>query len=534
MLLKINQTNRLFSILVIAPFFFTFSSSFAQSTSQTGDLVLSGKPLSLAEAVEITLKNSATIQQQQLGVELAKAQLQTVRGSFDITSSVTVSTSQNRPVALPPPDHDMQGLTGSLSKLFRSGIFSSLSLSLNRTDPLVTDSSNTSNLGITVTIPLLKGRGSKGSALAVAETNARLNRDAAILDYYHQISQVISTTIQSYWDYRAAIANLKNQRILTKLVLTWSDEAEERASLELEKKFASQIRRLEGYLTEKQRNIVTAEERVNTTKSALAEAMGIPYNQLVNLEASEDFPGDWSHILRRLQAQPMKEQWVQQALQNRFDIQAQQLRLQTSANGLAKARQDLLPQLDLSLSYTDSGEELGDQFSNYFGPITNDPRGRTTGATLTLTYPLGNNAAKGSLDAANVNYKNAVITTDNQSRTVSLQVDADEGKLMSRLQEVDKNRQTLKAYEESLTDYYQSINSLAENPSTLFDLIDLERDFSQATNEHLESLLALAKAVAQLRFQTGTLLVQVGQSNDNWDLANMATLPGLEDLAKPR
>lgn len=532
MLLKINQTNRLFSILVIAPFFFTFSSSFAQSTSQTGHLVLSGKPLSLAEAVEITLKNSATIQQQQLGVELAKAQLQTVRGSFDIISSIAVTTSQNRPVA--GTDYDMQELAGSLSKTFRSGISSSLSLSLNRTDPLVTDSSNTSDLGITVTIPLLKGRGSQGSALAVAETNARLNHDATLLDYYHQISQVISSTIQAYWDYRAAIANLKNQTALKKWVVSLLEKADKGTTVNIEQKFTSQIRRLNGYLAEKQRNIVAAEERVNTTKSALAEAMGIPYNQLINLEASEDFSRDWSQILRRLQAQPMKEQWVQQALQNRFDIQAQQLRLKASANNLAKARQDLLPQLDLDLNYSNLGEESGDKLNNYFGSITNDPQGRTTGATLTLTYPLGNNTAKGSLDAANVNYKSAVITTDNQSRTVSLQVDTDEGKLMSRLQEVAKNKQVLEAYEESLENYYKSITPLAKNPSALFNLIELEKDFSQATNEHLESLLGLAKAIAQLRFQTGTLLVQVGQSNDNWDLANMATLPGLEDMAKPR
>ena len=525
------------------------SSHSIPSTADTNtNVTFSGEPISLEKAVLITLENSPLIKQQIWSVELAKAGYTMAKGQFDLTTSMTASANNNRPGPMQMGgqlvnglgDDDSQNLQLALSKMFRTGIITTLSAGIRRNDnrysPMpgpVQSTDNSSSLNLNLTIPLLKGRGRVSAA--ANETAARLTSEAGELGFHHQVSQLLLSSINAYWDYRAAVAKLQIQQDSEQRIKGWVKTAEDgivsRYSNNLAlaaKKYEAETARLNGYLADKQRNTIGATEQVNSAKSALVIQMGISSEQVANLgEPSEQFSTDWNSILAALKQQPMLEKWTADALEKRLDLQAAKLRLEADSAKLAKARRDMLPTLDLGFNLGRNAVELGDGFEPYVDSLTAEARGTSAGATLTLRYPLGNHIAKGSRDLANASYQTNLIRTNDLSRQISVQVGVDGGMLMRRLQEAVAADRGVQSYIPALDiQYKQASRNLLENPLVMFDLLDLEDKLTEALNNQMDSILELAKSIAQLRHNTGTLIT-VNGSEKGITLNDMTSLPGM-------
>lgn len=494
---------------------------------------LSGGPLSLQQTALITLKNSPNIIMGKLGVQSARAGAQMASGEFDIYVSVAGSGNENRPIF--GTDTDTQDLNFALNKGFRTGISTTVSAGITRIDDRLSpvDTTNVSHLNLNITIPLLKGRGYISAA--AGETSARLQSQAAELNFYHNISNLLLNSINAYWDYKAAIENLKVQQKSEQRTQNWVDASVEGIKLRYGdvnaffKSHEAETSRVRGYLADKRRNTAAAIEQVNSTRGALAVVMGIPSEQVPNIgEPSEGFAGDWSETLARLEQQPMQDKWVTKALEKRLDIRAAKLKQEASAVKLAKARQDVLPQLDFGLNAGRNAIELGDGYNRYVDALSSDTRGTDVGVSLTFVYPLGNNLAKGQRDLANATHNINVITTNDLMRTISVQVGVDAGALMRRLKEAVEALQAVKLYGIALEkSYSKSRDSLLDDPNTIFNLMDLDEKLTEASNNLVNSLQELAKAIAKLRFQTGTLLTAGSMDVEKLELGELSKIPGM-------
>jgi outer membrane protein TolC len=494
---------------------------------------LSGGPLSLQQTALITLKNSPNLIMGKLGVQSARAGAQMASGEFDIYVSVAGSGNENRPIF--GTDTDTQDLNFALNKGFRTGISTTVSAGITRIDDRLSpvDTTNVSHLNLNITIPLLKGRGYISAA--AGETSARLQSQAAELNFYHNISNLLLNSINAYWDYKAAIENLKVQQKSEQRTQNWVDASVEGIKLRYGdvnaffKSHEAETSRVRGYLADKRRNTAAAIEQVNSTRGALAVVMGIPSEQVPNIgEPSEGFAGDWSETLARLEQQPMQDKWVTKALEKRLDIRAAKLKQEASAVKLAKARQDVLPQLDFGLNAGRNAIELGDGYNRYVDALSSDTRGTDVGVSLTFVYPLGNNLAKGQRDLANATHNINVITTNDLMRTISVQVGVDAGALMRRLKEAVEALQAVKLYGIALEkSYSKSRDSLLDDPNTIFNLMDLDEKLTEASNNLVNSLQELAKAIAQLRFQTGTLLIGGSMDTEKLELGELSKIPGM-------
>lgn len=523
------------------------SHSIPTTADKNTNVTFSGEPISLEKAVLITLENSPLIKQQIWGVELAKAGYTMAKGQFDITTSLTASVNNNRPGPMQSAgqlvnmlgDDDSQNLQLALSKMFRTGISTTLSAGIIRNDeryPGIAGAKSTENssaLNLNLTIPLLKGSGRVSAA--ANETAARLTSEAGELGFHHQVSQLLLSSINAYWDYAAAVAKLKIQQGSEQRIIGWAKTVQDgivsRYSNNIAlavKKYEAETARFNGYLADKQRNTIAATEQVNSAKSALAIQMGIPSEQVANLgEPSEKFSANWNSILAALKQQPMMDKWTAEALEKRLDLQAAKLRLEADATKLAKARRDMLPTLNLGLNLGRNALELGDGFKPYVDSLSSEARGTRAGATLTLSYPLGNNIAKGSRDLANASYQTSLIRTNDLSRQISVQVGVNGGMLMRRLQEAVAAEQGVQSYIPALEiQYKQASRNLLENPLVMFDLLDLEDKLTEALNNQMDSLLELAKSIAQLRHNTGTLIT-INESEKGITLNDMISLPGM-------
>ncbi len=529
-------------LLFAAGFIVTFpyatlaqSSSSAPAEEINAGLTLSGKPLSLKEAALIAYKNSPEIMQAGLNIDMARAGYRIAGGGFAFTTGATANTGKNRPPSFMGQDGDSQGFTASLTKRFRTGISSSLSAGVTRQDTRggvspMNATSNASSANLNVTIPLLQGSGRVSAA--AGETSARLASEASELNYLHTSSQILQTTVNAYWAYKAAIERLKIRQGSWELVQKWLSDV--KAGLQRQqdestkKKYRMQISRLNGALADRRQNAIAANENVNTAKGALAIAMGIPAEQVASLgEPSEGFSTDWKETLAKLEQRPMSAKWVALALEKRHDLQATKLTQEASATQLAKARKDTLPRLNLGLNYGYNARELGNGFNHYVGSFTNDMRGANAGATLTFSYPLGNDVAEGSRDRANATHRVNVIGTNNLARTIAVQVDTTAGVVMSRLKQSVETRKAIDYYSPAIKQIQPTLKRLGENPSKVFNVLDLEEKATEAVLAFIDSLEKFSNAIVELRFQTGTILVPDEENENTLTLGNMAELPAM-------
>ncbi len=524
--------------LMVIPSYLALAQAPSGSTEQlnTNLTTLSGGPLSLQQVALITLKSSPTLMMGKLGVQSARAGAQMHSGAFDIYTSVIVSADEKRPpIPQMGADEDTQDLTFALVKKFRTGISSTMSAGVTRIDQralgMLPDTMNVSHLNLNITIPLLKGRGYVSAA--ADETAALLKSQAAELSFYHGISNLLLASTKAYWDYKAAIKNLEIQQKSEQRIRDWANAAADlgksRYGDNFIKTYKAEISRIQGYLANKHRNTIAAAEQVNSTKGTLAVIMGIPSEQVANIgEPSEEFALEWSGTLAKLEQQPMQDEWVAIAKEKRLDILAAKLNQEASAVKLAKMRRDVLPKLDLALKAGRNAIELGDGYGRYVDALNSDIRGTDVGATLTFLYPLGNNLAKGQRDLANATHKIDVIKTNDLMRTIGVQVGINTGTLKRRLKESVKALQAVELYSSTLEESYNSSrNRLLDDPHIIFNMLDLDEKLTKANNDLVTSLQELAKVIAQLRFQTGTILIGGSMDTEELKLGELSKLPGM-------
>lgn len=294
-------------------------------------------------------------------------------------------------------------------------------------------------------------------------------------------------------------------------------------------KFSSQISRLKAYLSNQERKVSDAASLVTQTKMALAVAMGIPSDQMKKIgEPAEVFPTNWGDVAKNFDQDRAMQKWIADALEKRFDLHAAKLNEQAAATQLAKARQDLLPQLDLGLNAGRTGYENGSGFSKYTAPLTasGESRGTNLGITLNLSYALGNDTAQGLLGIAAASHQQSLLDLNELTRNVNIEVATSVEILANSLQAVEQARQSVLGYQPALDKYKSGQQSLVSDPAVLFNLMDLEKDLVEAMVSHIQSLLDLAKTVVTVRYKTGSL-IEVNPTTNEATLKNISSLPEL-------
>lgn len=504
----------------------------------TPNLVLSdNKPLSLREVAQLTLENSSAISQARWLADVDKSAYRIAKGQFNLTTTVSSVVDRNRFADVGGPNLDSQNVSGTLSKSFRSGIQSSLTIGAERQDfhknPSLADTKGVANVNMNAVFPLLKGRGA--ASAAANETAAQQKSHAAEFEFYHSVSSTLKDAVNAYWEYKAAISKAQTQVESEERVLKWEKIAATAAAKQegswqsAKKKYTREASYLQGYLADKRRNITEATRQVNATKGALAIAMGIPADQLNQIGLpSEKFPQEWQSVLTGLEQHPMQANWKEMALDKRLDLQSSKLQQQSAMTLLIKARQDILPQLNAGLNYNYNSLEWGDGLEHY--TFTSDRRGNDTMVNLTFSYPLGNDVAKGQRDLASASYQIQTSQVNNLIRTIYLQIDTATTELMSQLKAVVETRKAVETYLPSLEQLAQMKQDLANDPATIMNLVELEDRLNKAGLDYTDALLGLSKAVIDLRFQTGTLIAPSQTGERELILEdNLNSLPGIQN-----
>jgi outer membrane protein len=363
----------------------------------------------------------------------------------------------------------------------------------------------TFRLGTNLTFPLARGR--TADTIAAGERAARVERDVSELTTRHQLSLTALQTALAYWDLRAAQqavdiaqASLASQSEIVGLT---------RKLIAADDLPASELARTEAAEARARARVRDAERRLVEARVALATIMGVAAG-----------PDDTSLPLARdpFPTAPAAGS-VRQTVavegdpgDRRPDLLAAVQREEVSRILERRAFIDQRPRLDLvtGIWYTALDERrLSNAVDRWVGPSTN--------VGLELERPFGNNLSRGRVVQSQADLAQRRIATADMRRQIQLQT----VRIVASIEEASER---VRLAEEAVGHYARVVDAEFQRfgigEATLIDTILTETQRAEAQLALVNAQRDLARLLAELRFETGTLV-----ENGALAGADLATIP---------
>ncbi len=497
-------------------------------------------PLSLLSAVETSLTKSLNLIIQKETVNIAEGQYQSQGGAFALMFTGGISYGLNATkldsvaqaqIPYPALDANQTTTTLTLSKQLRTGPALSLSSQLLRNDykedmmALYAGAPNpktTAIVKLEAKVPLLNGA---GHLAASAETAARLGYEAEQYTYQQAISENTLAVVQKYWDYRAAFfaydVNLSIQGMLEKWLEQIQNNPGQQSTLSLNNQQQTIVlSTLRAKLADASRETSISRQNITTTRQALAMAMGIDATDFGKLAIPSDNL-DVDSISLDSNKAAYQQHLTTMAMDERSDLKSLSFKIKAADALIESAENNLKPHLDLigNIGYTGINENSG--IDEYLSAATDRQKGESWAIAASFSYPLGNQAAKGNLLSQNATRRITAIQQSNLIRQIKSQLTID-------IASLEHWHSSYKSAQTSVQQYWKALNIAAQNPiksnSDLTDLLDLQDKLRDANINRNEALNSFAKAIASIRFNSGTL-VEMEEGKTIIDLKRLTTPP---------
>jgi len=451
--------------------------------------------ITLADAIRSALERNPTIRIQAAQVAINEGLLQQADGAFDYTISAMLQGSYGK-----ADRQESVTYQAGVSKLLPNGITvgplaeaeQELSGNIAYTETIV---------GLAFTIPLLQGL---GTDVVTAQQRAAL---ASLESQEHQLRYVTATqllqVIQAYWSLKAAEEQLA-------IDVQVEDRYRELVSMteDLVKgsiQPAAQITQARASLEQSVAARISGEQDLTEAAQNLAVLIGLPNADVASApRAADALPPEQS--VRSFDRATM-QRLVEVALERRDDLRAAQSIVQSNEILLVAAKNQLLPKLQFQVAGGLGGLSEGGRQVKDLVPGEAEVNGLAAQGSLTFSFPIENNLAKGQVIAQ----QGAVAQSEDESRLLASQIstgviDATQG-LVRAYGELTKLDQAFVLFKQSVADQRELFKL---GMSSIVDVTTTEQSLASAQSQRLSAQLNYANAIAQLRYATGTLLPAPG------------------------
>ena len=500
-------------LLAVLPLFVLATASRAGSQGAPAE-----RRLELRDVVRFALEQTPALLNARQEVLAAEGDLDVARSPFEAQIGSFASRQEDQSYPLASGDAiDRRAVAtvnvrygASVARQLRSGIVVTPSLAVTRTEVSSATGAPPGRASalLTVDVPLLRGRG--GGLAAANERSAERLLEASQLDLRHTASQSVLSVVLAYWDYAAAAARHEVYRNSEARAERLVEET--RTLVRAEERAASDLDQVRANLALKRASRIGAEQAVVDARAQLQRALGalalagdslpIPGTAFPDAPASEN-------ATNAALTKDEVSQLVGDALNRRADRAAAALRTRSATFLRDGAWRDARPGLRLVVGVGYSGIARGAQFGSYLSPLYQNVPGLNSSVQLNYDFSPSNGAARGraeSLDA-----------TRRQYEVLSRSIDRD---IESGV------RVASEAYRHGVAELHSSQEAVAlarravENEKTKFTLgVSTQLDVILAEDALTNSLVSeigghlhFASAVARLRHETGTLVMQDGTS----------------------
>lgn len=475
--------------------------------------------LSLGAALSLALATNPDTRLRQQQVIVAEGQRLQAQGAFDLLLGASASRQRDRrPMradeigAFQAADLDVgrvqvQDATNyrlGADQLLMNGVVAGAGFDvLSTTDNLQRAAGVPSQLAGTVSftlkVPLARnaGRDTVG-----AELDARQSElEAVRAERHHGNSRLVLDTAIAYWDWltktrRLQIVTASEQR-LAELVeeIQRLIDADQTPRADLELVLASRA--------EKTVQRFAAEQALHDSRKTLARLLGLPAARLPEIgQPQDDFPSylDVDHSRQDAEL-------VGAAMATRVDLEATRLREQAAHFRLQAARNNLKPRVDFNfgVGYTGLAEDTA---AARFDRALEARAGPSVGASLSLQWPWENNGATGVQLAAAAEYDAATIRRRDLQDGVAINVPVAMAAVRRGAAQCAEGAVAVARYEATLKNE-RTKRQLGR--ATVIDVINIEDRLDNALQAEVALRQAYANAVAQLRFELGSLVRRSGE-----------------------
>jgi outer membrane protein TolC len=487
--------------------------------------------ISLIDAVRVTLEHQPNIRLQSENELLRAGLAQQATGQFDTALSGDLGFDHTQQeVSDGVSDSLVQetstgNLNLGLTKQLRSGPVLSPFLNMSGTSldfdgPAIPGTSTidvyTSAIGFKVDLPLARGRGV--ASTGAAEKSATIDYEASLATTTHTASLEVLQTTNAYWTLLAAQRSLE--------VLERSQALNQRL-LELSEAMVKADEMARSELARARARDAEARARVEEARRALYQAR-LDFVTTVGFQASDesqaplaadDFPKPPNaNAIDAIDVGDLTDH----AFNERRDLAAAKL-LDDSGHVLLRAATlNLSPRTDLGLDLSYSGREASNNLEDGVdGILFDDWTGPSGGARLGVEWPIKNNVQRGKLEQQRALYNQSVISTRDLARRIQSNVVLITETLKEAVLQI-------RQYEEAVGHYRESVKTEVEKfrigMSTLIQTIFTEQNQIGAELSLISSQSQYAQLLAQLRFESATLLVT---EPDGWIVneENLVALP---------
>ena len=500
--------------------------STAPSTGRLTSLVQADGtlPLSVNDVIRLMLENNLDIGVNRFSPLNARYLIETLYERFDPTLTLTTNISRNTSPsgsALDgaPSNSRLSGnYSATYSHVLEHGTSYQVRFQLNRnsTNSLFSsvNPSYSGSLQYSFSQPILRnfGRLNNTNQIRIARNNLSISES----QFEIQVMDLVTHTQNFYWDLVFAREDIKVQEASLGLAeKTFTDNLKQ---VEIGTLAPIEVIQAESEVASRRESLVVAnynKVRIEDSLKKMVSPVPDPALVLLTLNPTEDIRNRG-----RDQLLPVDEA-IRLALVNRPEMRQIDLQIQNNDIDLAYARNQLLPQLDLQASYTQSGlggtrNIRGNVFGNPSGTVTRIPGGvgdafgdifgfDFTGYSvgISLRIPLSNRSAKAN---------HARVTSQKRLNKSRLAATAQSiaTEVRDAYNQVEMNRARIEAAQvaKELAERRLEAEQLkfSLGASAIRFVLQEQQNLTQAQTTEIRSLVDYAKAVVAFDRATGRTL----------------------------
>ena len=470
--------------------------------------------LGLLDVVAMTLSNDPSIALVESRLAAARGALESSRGVFDPLVAAALETDDSDTPSADGPASELRVLSTRFSagQLLRGGLSLEPALTLERTDDGTVV--NRATVSFTFRQPLLRGRGRQ--VVAAAELAAEREVAASRREREHRIAERLRAAVAQYWTVKAAMLDLEVLR---------ATEASSRELLATTRRLiagdlvpaADQVQ-LEADLASREANRIAGERELYRARQDLGREIGFEAARIADLP----LPGDpFPTVAAGRPATGGEAVWIERALAHRGDLGAAGERLAAVEILLVAAENAVRPRLDLVFIPSYSGLETGSGEGDFFAPLVTDVPGLSTSFALSWSRPLYNRGAEGQRIEAREAVRQQALAVEQLTKGIGAAVPAALDAVRRTAAELARIDAAVGLFARTLD---HEIKKLRAGSSTLVDVITQRDRLTAIERRQVAARLALALALLELRFETGTL-TEAGGDGRSLGRENLTTLP---------
>jgi len=480
-------------------------------------------PLSLSEAITLSLRNNLDIRVAGYTPKISATDIDRQLSQFDPTASASLTYSSQKPPAVQTiskqkigpatqvtkapfqQDTSITAANGGLSVKSLSG--GTIGLTTSDAHNMVTTRTTfnlpvvqkqnyyAGTLGLSVVQPLLRNAGVafNTSGILIAKNNARVSA----LTFENNVMDLVLGVDQAYWNLVFTIEDLKSKEKSLQAAQDFLKNNEIKyAAGALEK---VEVSRARAAVAAREQGIVVSKAAVKDAEDRLRTLLDSPRYEI--LSSSKLFPTDKPSIYA---VEIDQDASVHEALALRPDLRELVITAESAGIMIARAKNQLLPEVDLAATYTLNG--VGDSWAGGYNDIF-ETEHRGLAAGITFSVPLGNRAARADYASASYQKLQTLAQLASSQRNVAYAVKKAIRDIRTSLQSIDASRVAVQAAKEQLD---AEVQKYAQGQSIALDVLNAQNDLQQAESTYIASVASFNIAMASYYRQTGTVLRKFG------------------------